>query len=76
MLRSPPPSTDEVLVNVGSGVVIEKPREEAKALLDERNREVEKTILSLANQRNEIAERINSDRQVLNTLLSQQTGKE
>ena len=76
MLRSPPPSTDEVLVNVGSGVVIEKPREEAKALLDERNREVEKMILSLANQRNEIAERINSDRQVLNTLLSQQTGKE
>jgi len=76
MLRSPPPSTDKVLVNVGSGVVIEKPREEAKALLDERNREVEKTILSLANQRNEIAERINSDRQVLNTLLSQQTGKE
>jgi len=76
MLRSPPPSTEKVLVNVGSGVVIEKPREEAKALLDERNREVEKTILSLANQRNEIAERINSDRQVLNTLLSQQTGKE
>jgi prefoldin alpha subunit len=76
MLRSPPPSTDKVLVNVGSGIVIEKPREEAKALLDERNREVEKTILSLANQRNEIAERINSDRQVLNTLLSQQTSQE
>jgi prefoldin alpha subunit len=76
MLRSPPPSTDRVLVNVGSGVVIEKPREEAKALLDERNRDVEKTILSLANQRNEIAQRINSDRQVLNTLLSQQTGRE
>jgi prefoldin alpha subunit len=76
MLRSQPPSTDKVLVNVGAAVVIEKPRDEAKALLDERNREVEKTILSLANQRNEIAERINSDRQVLNTLLSQQTRKE
>ena len=72
MLRSPPPSTDKVLVGVGSGVVIEKSREEAKALLEERNRDVEKTILSLANQRNEIAERVNSDRQVLNTLLSQQ----
>ena len=73
MLRSPPPSTDKVLVNVGAGVVIEKSREEAKALLDERNRYVEKTILSLASQRNEIAERINSDTQALNTLLTQQT---
>lgn len=76
MLRSPPPSTDKVLVSVGSGVVIEKPREEAKAILEERNRDVEKTILSLASQRNEIAERINSDRQALNTILSQQTRQE
>jgi prefoldin alpha subunit len=71
MLRSPPPSTERVLVNVGSGVVIEKPREEAKALMEERSRDVEKSILSIASQRNEIAERINSDRQTLNVLLSQ-----
>ena len=75
MLRSPPPATDRVMVSVGAGVVIEKPREEAKALLEGRNRDVEKTILSLANQRNEIAERINSDRQVLNALLSQQQSR-
>ena len=76
MLRSPPPSVDKVLVSVGAGVVIEKPMDEAKALLEARNRDVEKTILSLANQRNEIADRINSDRQALNTLLSQQSSKE
>jgi prefoldin alpha subunit len=75
MLRSPPPSTNSVLVSVGSGVVVEKSREEAKALLEERNRDVEKSLLSIASQRNEIAERINSDRQALNTLLSQ-TAKE
>ena len=75
MLRSPPPETDSVLVNVGSNVVIEKSREEAVALLDSRSREVEKTVLSLINQRNEIAERLESDRQLLQNLLAQQQGQ-
>ena len=70
MLRSEPPSTDHVLVGVGSSVVIEKPREEAVAMLEERSRDVEKTIVSLIGQRNEIAERLNSDREVLNNLLA------
>jgi prefoldin alpha subunit len=70
LLRSPPPSIDRVLVSVGSGVVIEKPRDEAVALLEERTRELEKTIVSLIGQRNEIAERLNSDRQALNAMLS------
>ncbi len=75
MLRSPPPSTDKILVNVGSNVVIEKPREEAVALLESRNREVEKTLISISNQRSEIAERLDSDRQVLQALLAQQGQK-
>ena len=70
LLRSPPPSIEMVLVSVGSGVVIEKPRNEAVALLEERTRELEKTIVSLVGQRNEIAERLNSDRQALNAMLS------
>ena len=73
MLRSPPPSTENVLVSVGSGVVIEKPKEEAVAVLEVRAREFEKTIISLMGQRNEIAERLNSNRQALNTLLSRQS---
>jgi prefoldin alpha subunit len=70
MLRSQPPSTDHVLVSVGSSIVIEKPREEAVAMLEERSRDVEKTIVSLIGQRNEIAERLNSDREVLNNLVA------
>ncbi len=71
MLRSPPPSAEKVMVAVGAGVVIEKPREEAVALLEERSRDLEKSIVSLIGQRNEIAQRLNSDRQALNSMLSQ-----
>lgn len=70
MLRSQPPSTDRVLVSIGSNVVLEKPREEAVALLEERSRDVEKTIMSIVGQRNEIAERLNSDRNLLNNLVA------
>lgn len=70
MLRSQPPSTDRVLVSIGSNVVIEKPRDEAVAMLEERSRDVEKTIISIIGQRNEIAERLNSDRELLNNLVA------
>jgi len=70
MLHSPPPSTDRVLINVGANVVVEKPKEEAIALLEERSREVEKTIVSLVGERNEIADRLNSDRDLLNNLVA------
>lgn len=70
MLRSQPPSIDRVLVSVGSNVVIEKSKEEATAMLEERSREVEKTIVSLVGQRNEIAQRLSSDREVLNNLVA------
>jgi len=70
MLRSQPPSTDRVLVSIGSNVVIEKSKDEAVALLEERSRDVEKTIMSIIGQRNEIAERLNSDRELLNNLVA------
>ncbi len=76
MLRSPPPSVDKILVSVGAGLVIEKPKEEATALLEERARDIEKTIVSLVSQRNEIADRLNSDRQLLNTYVSRQGSQE
>ncbi|MGP8124472.1 MAG: prefoldin subunit alpha [Nitrososphaerales archaeon] len=72
MLRSPPPSTDKVLVSVGANVVIEKPKAEAVAMMEGRSREVEKTIMSIAGQRNELAQRLDSDRQALNSLVSRQ----
>jgi prefoldin alpha subunit len=76
MLRAPPPETERVLVGVGSNVVIEKPREEAIALLETRSREVETSVVSLINQRNEIAQRLEADRQLLQTLLAQQGQKD
>ncbi len=70
MLRSSPPETDRVLVSIGANVVVEKARDEAVAILEERGREIEKTLVSLVNQRNEIAQRLNSDRDVLNSLMA------
>ena len=70
MLHSPPPSTDVVMINVGANIVIEKPKAEAVAMLEERSRDVEKTIVSLARERNDIAERLNADRDLLNNLVA------
>ena len=72
-LRSPPPSTDKVLLSIGASVVIEKPKAEAVALLEDRSKEVEKTIMSIAGQRNELAQRLDSDRQNLNSFVSRQS---
>ncbi len=73
MLHSPSPSTDKVLVSIGASIVIEKPKAEAVALLEGRSREVEKTIISIAGQRNELAQRLDSDRQTLNSFVSRQS---
>lgn len=70
MLRAKPPSTDNVMMSIGSNVVIEKPRDEAVAMLEERSRDIEKTIVSIIGQRNEIGERLNADRDILNGLVS------
>jgi prefoldin alpha subunit len=70
MLHSPPPATDKVMINVGANVVLEKPKDEAVAMLEERSRDVEKTIVSLAGERNDIAERLNADRDLLNNLVA------
>lgn len=70
MLRSQPPSTDKVLISVGANVVVEKTKEEAVAMLEERSRDVEKTIVSVIQQRNEIAQRLASDRDILNSMVT------
>ena len=70
MLHSPPPSTDTVLINVGANVVIEKPKEEAVAILEERSRDLEKSIVSIVGERNQIADRLNADRDLMNNLVA------
>jgi len=75
MLRSQPPSTDRVLIGVGANVVIDKPRAEAVAMLEERNRDIEKSVMSIAGQRNEIAQRLEGDRQALNIYVQRQNAE-
>lgn len=75
MLRSQPPEVDNVLVSVGADVVIEKPREEALAIMEERTKEVEKSIVSIVGQRDEIKQRLEADQEVLQTLVSSSTQK-
>ena len=70
LVRSPAPAVDKVLVSVGANVVIEKSREEATAMLDGRARDVEASVLSIQSQRNEIAERLEADRQYLQSLVA------
>ncbi len=76
MLKSKPPAAKTVLVSIGSGVVVEKPKSEAISILEGRTRDVEKTLISVINQRNQIAERLEGDRQVLNAVLTSQNQKE
>ena len=70
MLRSSPPDADRVLVSVGADVVLEKSREEALAMIEERTKEVERSIVSIVGQRDEIRQRLESDQEVLNSLVS------
>jgi len=39
-------------------------------MLEERSRDIEKTIVSIIGQRNEIGARLNSDRELLNNLMA------
>jgi len=70
MLRSPPPNVDKVLVSVGADVVLEKSREEALAMIEGRTKEVERSIVSVVGQREEISQRLETDQEVLQTLVS------
>jgi prefoldin alpha subunit len=70
MLRSPPPNVDSVLVSVGADVVLEKSREEALAIIEERTKDVERSIVSVVGQRDEIRQRLEADQEFLQRLVS------
>jgi prefoldin subunit 5 len=58
-----------VIVGLGAGVSVEKPLPEAKLMLKERLDELEKTMRSAQQQFAQVANRINSDRSRLESLL-------
>jgi len=62
--------TNKVIVGVGAGVSVEKTLLEAKTALKERLDELEKTMNSAQQQFTQVAERINSGRTRLETLLA------
>lgn len=63
-------STDKVVLGIGAGVSVEKTLPEAKAMLKERLDELGKSAEAAQNQFAQIAERINTGRTRLQTLLS------
>ena len=63
-------SPDKVIVGMGANVSIEKTLPEAKAIVEERLEELEKTMRSAQQQFGQIAERINAGRSRVESLLS------
>lgn len=61
---------DKVIVGLGAGVSVEKSLAEAKATIKERLDELEKTLQSAQTQFGQVAERINSGRGRLESLLA------
>ncbi len=61
---------DKVVVGLGAGVSVEKSLPEAKALLKERLDEVEKSMQASQQQFVQVAERINVDRNRVESLLA------
>jgi prefoldin alpha subunit len=62
--------SEKVIVSMGSGVSVEKPVAEAKAILKERLEELSKSAIASQQQFGQVADRINSGRTRLETLLS------
>ncbi len=72
LLRSTPPKVDKVLVNIGANVVVEKSREDATKFMEGRAKEVEESLASIISQRNQVAQRLDSDRRAAQTILNRQ----
>jgi prefoldin alpha subunit len=67
--------TNKVIIGVGAGVSVEKTLPEAKAALKERLDELEKTMHAAQQQFSQVAERLNSGRSRLESLLATRDGK-
>ena len=59
-------------VNIGAGVTIEKNEEEVKEFLNERIKDIEKSIHALSTQKQDMAQQYNSIRAALNNIVQGQ----
>jgi prefoldin alpha subunit len=62
--------SDKVVVGIGAGVSVEKTLPEAKSIIKERLEELEKTMVSAQQQFTQVADRIASGRNRLESLLT------
>lgn len=70
-------STDErLLVSVGSGVAIEKSRDDAISYIESRVKELENALVSISNQKQELQIRMEGIRSEMNSIMRQLQGQE
>jgi len=69
-IRAKLTNPDKVIISLGSGISTEKTLPEAKSIIKERIDELEKTRNSVQQQFNQIAERINTSRTRMQSLLT------
>jgi len=59
-------------VNIGAGITVEKDKEEVKEFLNERIKDIEKSIKTLSIQKKDMAQQYNSIRAALNNIVQGQ----
>lgn len=59
-------TTETMVVGMGAGVSVEKPRDEAKEIIEKRISELEKSRSTIEQQLNQVLERMRSNKQQLN----------
>jgi len=69
-IRAKLDSPDKIIVGMGAGVSLEKTREEAKDIIKKRLEDLNKTKTSIQQQFAQVAERINRDRERVETLIA------
>jgi prefoldin alpha subunit len=72
LVRSSPPNSEKVLINIGANVVVEKRRETVIEVMEKRAQEFEQNIIAILNQSNQIAQRLEADRQALQVYVARQ----
>ena len=61
---------DKIIVGIGAGVSLEKTRQEAKDIIKKRLEDLDKTRLSMQQQFTQVAQKINDDREKLDTIVA------
>jgi len=64
-------NTEKIIVGIGAGVSVERTLPEAKEIVKKRLEDLEKNRLSLQQQFNQVAQKMNEDRETYETIMSE-----